>query len=198
MTGLTALDGAEWLNPPPAWDWTAEALTLETGERTDFWRDTLYGFRRDSGHALLVPVDGDFTAHLGFEGIYEALYDQAGLMVRQDEAHWIKAGIELSDGVANLSVVVTRGASDWSACALGPTPGPQRLRLTRLGGAIVIQARNDAYRWQLLRVTPFPEGALRIGPMACSPERAGFRVRFTEFTIGPAVAQALHDESPAT
>lgn len=198
MTGLTALDGAEWLNPPPAWDLTAEALTLETGERTDFWRDTLYGFRRDSGHAFMVPVAGDFTAHVSFDGAYEALYDQAGLMVRQDESHWIKAGIELSDGVANLSVVVTRGASDWSTLALGPTPGPQRLRLTRVGGAIVIQARNDANRWQLLRVTPFPEGPLRIGPMACSPERGGFRPRFAEFTLGPAVAQALHDESLAT
>lgn len=198
MSGLTALDAAEWLNPPPAWDRTAEALTVETGERTDLWRDTLYGFRRDNGHALLVPVEGDFTAHLGFEGIYEALYDQAGLMLRQDETHWIKAGIELSDGVANLSVVVTRGASDWSTLALGPTPGPQRLRLTRLGGAVVIQARNDANRWQLLRVTPFPDGPLRIGPMACSPEGGGFQARFTEFILGPAVAQALHDESPAT
>ncbi|GAB1479472.1 DUF1349 domain-containing protein [Paracoccaceae bacterium] len=198
MTGLDKLNAATWLNPPPAWDRTAEALTVETGERTDFWRDTLYGFRRDSGHALLVPVDGDFTAHVGFNGAYAALYDQAGLMLRQDEGHWIKAGIELSDGVANLSVVVTRGASDWSTLALGPTPGPQRLRLTRLGGAVVIQARNDASRWQLLRVTPFPEGPLQIGPMACSPERGGFRARFTEFTLGPAVAQALHDESPAT
>ncbi len=198
MSALTALDGADWLNPPPSWDRTAEALTVETGDRTDFWRDTLYGFRRDSGHALLAPVEGDFTAHLGFDGDYHALYDQAGLMLRQDEAHWIKAGIELSDGVANPSVVVTRGASDWSTLPLGPTPGPQRLRLTRTGGAVVIQARNAANRWQLLRVAPFPEGPARIGPMACSPERGGFRARFTEFTLGPAVAQALHDESPAS
>lgn len=198
MTGLNLLDGATWLNPPPAWDRTAEALTIETADRTDFWRDTLYGFRRDSGHALMVPAEGDFTAHLGFDGDYQVLYDQAGMMLWQDAAHWIKAGIELSDGVANLSVVVTRGASDWSTLAIGPSPGPQRLRLTRVGGAVVIQARNAANRWQLLRVTPFPEGPLRIGPMACSPERAGFRARFTEFALGLAVPQALHDDSPAT
>jgi hypothetical protein len=198
MTALTALDGAAWLNPPPAWNRTDEALTVETGERTDFWRDTLYGFRRDSGHALLVPVEGDFTAHVGFDGDYRTLYDQAGVMLRRDEAHWIKAGIELSDGVANLSVVVTRGASDWSTLALGRAPGPQRLRLTRTGGAVVIQARNGANRWQLLRVAPFPEGPVRIGPTACSPERSGFEARFTEFTLGPAVAQALHDDGPAS
>ena len=198
MTALTALDGAAWLNPPPAWNRTAEALTVETGDRTDFWRDTLYGFRRDSGHALLVPVEGDFTAHVGFDGDYQALSDQAGLVLRRDEAQWIKAGVELSDGVATLSVVVTQGASDWSTLPLGPGPGPQRLRLSRTGGAIVIQARNAANRWQLLRVAPFPEGPVRIGPMACSPERAGFAARFTEFTLGPVVAQALHDDSPAS
>ncbi|NKX44649.1 DUF1349 domain-containing protein [Roseibacterium sp. KMU-115] len=195
---LAALESATWLNPPPAWSLTAAALTVETGDRTDFWRDTLYGFRRDSGHALLLPVEGDFTAHLRFDGDYAALYDQAGLMLRRDGAHWIKAGIEQSDGVANLSVVVTREASDWSTLALGPSPGPQRLRLTRLGGAVVIQARNAANRWQLLRVAPFPEGPAQVGPMACSPERGGFRARFTEFTLGPAVSQALHDESPAS
>ncbi|TFL16660.1 DUF1349 domain-containing protein [Jannaschia formosa] len=106
--------------------------------------------------------------------------------------------MELSDGVANLSVVVTQGASDWSTLPLGPRPGPQRLRLSRTGGAIVIQARNAAKRWQLLRVAPFLEGPVRIGLMACSPERAGFAARFTEFTLGPAVAQALHDDSPAS
>jgi regulation of enolase protein 1 (concanavalin A-like superfamily) len=197
MTGLNSLNAATWLNPPPAWDRTAEAQTLETGDRTDFWRDTLYGFRRDSGHALMVPVAGDFTALICFDGAYEVLYDQAGLMLRLDESHWIKAGIELSDGVANLSVVVTRGASDWSTLPLGPTPGPQRLRLTRTGGAVIIQERNAANRWQLLRLAPFPEGPVHVGPMACTPERAGFEARLSEFTLGPALAQALHDESPA-
>ena len=198
MTGLDAIKAATWLNPPPALDRTAQALGVETGARTDFRRDTLYGFRRDRGHAFMVPVAGDSTAHGGFDGTCEALCDQAGLMLRQDESHCIKAGIELSDGVANLSAVVTHGASERSTLALCPTTGPQRLRLTRVGGAAVIRARNDATCWQLWPVTPFPEGPLRIGPMACSPERGEFRARFAEFTLGPAVAKALHDEGAAT
>jgi regulation of enolase protein 1 (concanavalin A-like superfamily) len=198
MTRIDALDAAAWLNPPPIWHRTAEALALETGDRTDFWRDTLYGFRRDNGHALLVPVAGDFTVHVTFEGDFEALYDQAGIMVRQDETHWIKAGVEFSDGIPNMSVVVTRSASDWSTVALADTAKSHRLRLTRTGGAVVVQFRNGANRWQLMRVANFPEGPASVGPMACSPERGGFRARFTEFTVGPPVAQALHDENPAS
>lgn len=187
---------ATWLNPPPAFH-LGDTLTLTTAPKTDFWRDTLYGFRRASGHALLAPAPADFTLHLTFDGGYRDLYDQAGLLLWQDDAHWLKAGVELSDGVANLSTVVTNGTSDWSTLPLQGPAGTQRLRLTRLNDALVIQARNPANRWQLLRVTAFPTGPVQIGPMACSPEGPGFPARFTEFTLGPAVPHPLHDESPA-
>lgn len=199
MNSLSTLKTGDWHNTPPQWQLSEDALTLETGSETDFWSETLYGFRRDDGHALLVPVSGDFTAHLTFDGAYETLYDQAGVMLRQDETHWLKAGIEFSDAVPNMSVVVTRGASDWSTLALPSASGPQRLRLTRIGNAVVVQFRNAANRWQLLRVADFSVGTeLLVGPMACSPKRSGFRAVFTEFAIGPAVTQALHDESSAS
>lgn len=199
MSNMELLKTGTWLNPPPVWNLNERHLRFETGFETDFWRDTLYGFRRDSGHALLTPVTGDFTAYLTFSGVYETLYDQAGLLLRQDEGFWLKAGIEFSDGVSNMSVVVTQGASDWSTVALPRAAGPQRLRLTRLGAAVVVQFRNDDNHWQLLRVAAFPVGAtLQIGPMGCSPQRRGFQAEFTDFTIGPATTKVLHDESTAS
>lgn len=196
--GIDQLGNAQWLNEPDDWSLDDHALRFETGRETDFWRDTLYGFRHDNGHALMMPVDGDFTAFVTFDAVYETLYDQAGVMLRRDEEVWLKAGIELSDGIANMSTVVTRGASDWSILPLPQANGPQRLRLTRKGAAVVVQFRNDARRWQLMRLADFPAGGtFFVGPMACSPKRAGFRARFTEFRIEPAVAEPLHDESVA-
>lgn len=187
-----------WLNEPPAWSLDEAGLRITTGHESDFWRDTLYGFRHDNGHALLVPTEGDFTAFVTFEGSYEALYDQAGLLIRQDETVWLKAGIEHSDGVANMSVVATNNVSDWSTTALPPLTRPQRLRVTRLSDAVVVQFRNDANRWQLLRVASLrANGPLSVGPMACSPLRHGFLARFTEFRLTAPVEGALHDESPA-
>ena len=55
MTALAGLERASSLNPPPDRSLTAEALTVQTGEHTDFWRDTRYGFRRDSGHGRAGP-----------------------------------------------------------------------------------------------------------------------------------------------
>ena len=92
-------DSFHWLNPPDDWSGDTTRLELRTGARTDFWRQTFYGFIRDSGHAFLRPVSGDFTASVKARGDYEALYDQTGLLLRIGETHWIKAGIEFTDGL---------------------------------------------------------------------------------------------------
>lgn len=176
-----------WLNEPPEWREEDGRLEVATGDRTDFWRTTHYGFIRDDGHARLTPVSGDFAATVAFSGAYETLYDQAGLMLRADAETWVKTGIEFVDGRRMLSVVVTRGVSDWSTM---PLPDPAEwiwLRLTRIGSAVHVHwsvfPDPDAFR--MLRLAWFPEGPVAVGPMCCSPQRAGFRARFEHFGIGP-------------
>lgn len=187
-------DGLTWLNEPPSWTVSDDALTIETADASDFWQDTFYGFRRDSGHLLGRPVAGDFSAEARFEGDYEALYDQAGLMLRAGPETWIKAGIEYTDGQRHFSVVVTNGRSDWSVLSLGPGSAPLEMRVTRHGDAVRVQYRDGEGRWALARLAWFaaPE-TITVGPMACSPERSGFRVRFTDFRVGPPIDRALHD-----
>lgn len=189
---LSDLKEATWHCEPPAWS-LEKTLRLTTGNKTDFWQGTYYGFHRDDGHFLGLPVVGDFTAILTFIGTYETLYDQAGLMLRVDEKHWLKTGIEFSDGVTNFSAVVTRENSDWSAAQRPLVAGPQSMRLTRIGSAILIHFKDENGAWQFLRLANFPApDKVLIGPIACSPERAGFEAEFTTFTIGPATDNPLH------
>lgn len=194
---LAFLRSADWHAPPPDWTLSDSALEVVTGERTDFWQDTFYGFRRDDGHFLGADADGDFTAVVTFDGAYEVLYDQAGLMMRVDAQTWLKAGIEFSDEVTNFSVVITReGRSDWSVVGVPKVSGPQRLRLTRSGGAAILHYAGTGGAWHLLRLGAFPAlpSRVRLGPMACSPQRAGFRARFTGFEVGPPIAHPLHGD----
>jgi regulation of enolase protein 1 (concanavalin A-like superfamily) len=176
----------DWLNEPPEWQDEDGTLTLVTGERTDFWRKTHYGFVRDDGHARLSPAEGDFSASVSFRGAYETLYDQAGLMLRRDAETWIKAGVEYVAGRRMLSVVVTRDVSDWSTMP-APTEAPWLgLRLTRIGTAVHVHWTAEGEGgWRMLRLAWFPEGPAAVGPMACSPERAGFRAGFRDFRLGP-------------
>lgn len=87
-------------------------ISITSGQRTDFWRKTHYGFIRDDGHFYYEQVKGDFIVEVKVSGQYEELYDQAGLMVRLDEANWLKCGIEFVEGVQQVSAVVTRDYSD--------------------------------------------------------------------------------------
>ena len=185
---ISDLDRAEWLNEPPSWTLADGRLEMTTGLKTDFWQGTWYGFHRDDGHSLLVPAEGDFTACVTFDCDYEHLYDQAGLMVRLDARRWIKLGIEYAEGATNFSIVVTDGRSDWSVVGRARTRGPQSVRITRRGDAALAQFLDGEAGWTLLRLCPFPDDArVMVGPMACSPQRAGFIARFTGFEVGPAL-----------
>ncbi len=183
-----------WYNPPAHHEFRGRDLFVRTGDQTDFWRETFYGFWRDNGHFYYQQASGDFSAEVTVDGWYEALYDQAGLMLRLGESHWIKAGIEFTDGIAYFSVVVTNDTSDWSLRQIPLSVGGQRLRLTRHGEAVRVQyfdASDQA--WHMVRLAYLPKTAhCDVGMMCCSPQRAGFEVTFKDFALGPPIARELH------
>lgn len=183
-----------WLNEPPHWKSSNDRLSLTSGDKTDFWQETFYGFHRDDGHAFLRSVEGDFTIEATIIGKYQELYDQAGVMLRLDERNWIKTGIEFTDGLMHFSVVVTRGVSDWSVIPL-PYASPSdevKVRVTRHGTAVRVQYSIAGQAWQMARLAPFSDAPINTGVMACSPQRAGFEAQFRNVAIGPAISRQLH------
>lgn len=176
----------QWLNEPPHWAQTEQHLTLTTAPNTDFWRITHYGFIRHSGHFFYEIINGDFVAEVTIRGQYRDLYDQAGLMVRVDEQHWLKTGIEYVDGVQNLSAVVTHDYSDWSRMALPQAPEALQLRLERRGEAVECFYRDENGDLRPFRLTYFRNvPALQVGIMAASPDGTGFDVAFADHTVQP-------------
>jgi uncharacterized protein len=178
-----------WHNEPPQWSMEKGYLELSTGQGTDFWRTTYYGYNRDSGHAYLQPVNGDFSVSAALSGQYETLYDQTGLMLRIDENYWIKAGVEFTSGRMHFSTVITNGTSDWSMIPMtGVAPQtPVLARLSRIGSAVQVHYKTNETDWQLVRLGPFPDRDGLVGMTACSPSGSGFVARFEQFAVGPAV-----------
>ncbi|MER0040307.1 DUF1349 domain-containing protein [Pseudomonas sp. MGal98] len=184
----------QWLNRPATSAVSEHSLTMTTEQKTDFWRETHYGFTRDTGHFLGVATADGFTATIRIQGEFRSLYDQAGLMVRIDEKRWVKTGVEFTDGQAFLSTVVTDGKSDWSVSQPFKELEDFYIRVTLSNGAMRIQASRDGSFWPLLRLAPFPVAdTYQVGPTACTPERSGLVVRFSEFAIDPAITKDLHD-----
>lgn len=185
-----------WLNEPERWTAQGDSLEIVTDKATDFWRKTHYGFCRDSGHFLGFRTAQAFTAELRVQCDFQALYDQAGIMVRVDAERWVKAGIEFSDGRAMLSSVLTNGQSDWATAPYEHDAGDFWMRVTVADGVLRLQASADGKVWPLVRLAPFTIAQCYwVGPMACTPERGGLPVTFTRFSLKPPLGKDLHDLS---
>ena len=174
----------QWLNEPAQWSHSDRQVLLTTNPKTDFWRKTHYGFIRDNGHFYYQTVTGDFTAEVKITGHYQVLYDQAGLMVREDETTWLKCGIEYVEDVQNVSAVVTRDFSDWSVIPLLQPPDSLWLQVQRRAEAIEVQYSLDGEQYQMLRLAYLTQATtLQVGLMAASPQGNGCEIVFEAFKI---------------
>jgi len=184
--GGDLLSRMSWLNPPVSESYSEGTLNCRSKGKTDFWRKTYYGYINDNGHFFSLPATGDFTFQARIEGNYSQRYDQAGLMIRIDEKHWMKCGSELVDGKRMASVVVTHDFSDWSTMEDLAQVGTVWWRVVRARDSIEAQCSRDGDKFQTVRQGYFPAGiAVAVGVMCASPEGAGFDCVFDQLSIAP-------------
>lgn len=172
-----------WTHDPVEATLDGGRLRVTAVEGSDAWRHTSYGFVHDSEHALLAPMRPDSAVQVSFVLDYTEQFDQAGLFLRQSATDWVKAGVEVSDGVPQVGAVVTHGTSDWSVAPVPEWVGRVvGLRASRSGDAVVVRARVDDEDWRLVRVAHFaPEASISAGLYCAAPTRAGLSVVFTDY-----------------
>ncbi|WP_214109312.1 DUF1349 domain-containing protein [Acrocarpospora catenulata] len=175
----------EWINEPAGWSVEGDALTVAVGGKTDLWQKTHYGYAFDNAPMYGRVVEGDMRVTVTFEADYAEQYDQAGAILRIDEANWIKAGTEFVDGALQISVVVTRGFSDWSVKAAPGMPRSFTIDLLREGDAVTVRYGMDGEEPDtLIRLAYFPPGVPALGgAMAAAPVGPGFEARFSKVSV---------------
>jgi regulation of enolase protein 1 (concanavalin A-like superfamily) len=182
--GGDLLSRMSWLNPPASEHYAGGVLTVRSKGKTDFWRKTFYGYVTDNGHFMYVSMLGEFTLQARIDGNYSALYDQAGLMVRLDEKHWMKCGSEFVEGKRWASVVFTHDFSDWSTMEDLAQNGPVWWRVVRKKDSIEAQCSKDGEKFMTIRQGYFPADVkVMVGVMCAAPEGAGFDAVFDQLTI---------------
>lgn len=117
-------------------------------------------------------------------------------MLRLGPSHWIKAGIEYTDGEAYFSTVVTNDTSDWSLVKIPIDADGVRMRITKHDEAIRVQYFDITdSSWKPVRLAYFPPAAsVEVGIFCCSPEREGFKATFTDYAVHPPIARDLHEQ----
>ncbi len=183
-TNAGLLERMRWLNEPAAVRREGERLVVRSKPKTDFWRKTFYGYVTDNGHFLHLPARGEFTFSARVNGKYAALYDQAGLMVRLDEQHWMKCGSELVEGKRWASVVFTRDFSDWSTLEDLSQSEAVWWRVIRKKDSIEAHCSKDGQKFIAVRQGYFPPDVeVSVGVMCCAPEGPGFDAVFDELRL---------------
>ena len=183
-SGGDLLTRMSWLNPPALEHYGDGTLNARSRGKTDFWRKTYYGYITDNGHFMNLSMMGEFQLQARVNGSYSALYDQAGLMVRLDEKHWMKCGSELVEGKRWASVVFTHDFSDWSTMEDLSQDAPVYWRVARKKDSIEAQVSRDGASWQTIRQGYFPPLVeVQVGVMCAAPEGAGFSATFDELRL---------------
>ena len=183
-TGGDLLSRMTWLNEPAQVQYSEGVLNVRSRGKTDFWRKTFYGYINDNGHFMSLPVTGDFTFQARIDGNYGALYDQAGLMVRLDEKHWMKCGTELVENKRWASVVFTHDFSDWSTLEDLTQRGPVYWRVVRQKDSIEAKCSIDGEKFITVRQGYFPaQQKVMVGVMCCAPEGGGFDATFDQLLL---------------
>jgi regulation of enolase protein 1 (concanavalin A-like superfamily) len=178
-------------------------LVLYPPSKKDFWRKTFYEpvLVKDDGPFLYAELDGDqwYTVETSFVLHAQSQFDQAGIMIRIDHEHWIKAGIEVVDRLPRLSCVVTNSYSDWST---QPWPSyrtsntaerqqdeqadkggtifevvvPARIRVHCRNASFVVEACMGAnQKWEFIRICHLSRHlvtALQADPLTSHPQIA--------------------------
>jgi regulation of enolase protein 1 (concanavalin A-like superfamily) len=172
-----------WSTEPVSARLVDDHLVVEAVEGSDAWRTTSYGFVHDTEHALLMPLAGEEAVEVSFRLDYTEQFDQAGVFLSQSATHWIKAGVEVSDGVPQLGAVVTHEFSDWSVAPVPDWHGREvTIRASRSGDAVTIRARTATEPWRLVRVAHLDPGAdIRAGIFCAAPTRPRLVVTFTGY-----------------
>ena len=174
-----------WFNEPKAWKVIDKStLSMFVTPKTDFWRETHYGFTVDDGPFYYANLGGEFEVNVKITGAYRNRFDQMGLMIRIDEKNWVKTGVEYVNEKINLSTVVTVEKSDWSMVELDQHPESVWLKVIRKLDALEILYSLNKKDFTIMRIAYFPDRKpVMVGLVAASPDGEGFNARFEEFNI---------------
>jgi len=174
----------KWYNEPSVWKIEGDEIIVTSHENTDFWRKTEYGYIYDNGHFYYQPVEGDFSVEVNVSGQYKEQYDQAGLMVRLDESHWLKCGVELIDEVPHFITVMTKDYSDVSLIPMSADLSWIGMRILRHGDVLDVFYSFDLKNYTAFRKAHFTSAKTTdVGIMVASPTKGNFPAIFKKFKI---------------
>lgn len=165
---------------------TPEGVTITSGAKTDFFRETDAATAYANAPVILTAIDNTrpftFTARVMPE--LASTYDAGALYLWEREDKWLKFAFERDErGLSRMVTVRTLGTSDDNNHD-AVSAGSAYLKVSSDTVSLGLYYSLDGQSWQLVRVfrNDYPP-RLWLGASAQSPLGAGNRVRFEAIAL---------------
>jgi uncharacterized protein len=177
---LGSLPALAWLREPASFKVAADALTVTTGAKTDWFVDPNGQAAFDNAPALLFDADKDFMLSAKVTVNFKSTYDAGVLVVYQHAKSWAKLCFERSpQGSPMIVSVVTKETSD-DCNSVPMTENSIYLRVAKLGGTYAFHSSSTGDFWHMVRYFALETTPSKAGFLAQSPTGEGCKVIFSE------------------
>ena len=168
-----------WMRKPSRYMITDERLVLETEPYTSF--QSLSYDSTDAFGMTLDPMDS-FCFSVRMDYHFQNLEDECGILLRQSNTRWAKAGLECRpDGVDLACTVYGNGYGDRSCRLLGSGIRWMYLRVIYWNGNVRFQYSFNGEKYSDMRWLHFTSETVPViaGIYACSPGDSFFDCTFS-------------------
>ncbi|MCB1182878.1 DUF1349 domain-containing protein [bacterium] len=179
-------------------DSAAVAISVPGGSEHEIWNGFL-----GATHILQPSPNIDFVLETKFDSNLPHVFDQEGILIKQDDTTWIRAEF-FRDSLGLLSVAVDRGPnlSTHSEYLPNGVEGPLWMRLERSGNYFTQSWSSDGVTWNLAG-TPFAYDmtvtatGLFAGNRGANPQAHTVLVDYISSAYGPPAGEDV-DTNPLT
>lgn len=172
-----------WTNKPISYKINPESIVIESGEKTDMFRDPNVTYNTDNAPRLSFTADPNFVLIAEIHHDFISKWDGGAIVLEADRKNWIKFCFEKDyTGMHRVVSVVTKDISD--DCNSAAINGNQVFyKIAKAGNVITLYYSADGKKWFLIRHLQFnTTKPMQLGFMAQSPTGKNCKVTFFNIT----------------
>ncbi len=160
----------KWDNHPKAWRVSATGIMIESGAKTDMFRDPNVTYNTDNAPKLMFTPAADFVLSASIQHSFSNKWDGGAIVLRKDSLNWVKFCFEKDyTGARRVVSVVTKDISD-DCNSVASATDKMYFKLAKAGNVITLYCSEDGRQWLLVRhLQMHVDGPMQVGFLAQSP-----------------------------
>lgn len=172
--------GMFWENKPKSYRISKDSLIIDSGPKTDMFRDPNVTYNTDNAPKLLFRADEHFVLTANIHHAFASKWDGGAIVIKTDSLNWIKFCFEKDyTGAHRIVSVATNNISD-DANHVAFSKNAAWFKVAKADNVITLYVSTDKKKWLLVRHLQFNSSTMPyVGLLSQSPTGNNCRVSFS-------------------